>query len=340
VEPEVAARWGDEGPYPYIKAAFGIGTPRVLAEAGEEFDLWRTRVLKAAKARKAGSPTEDMGHLTALLEIIAEAYCRRETVRKSAGSWLGQALVEHSLRPYDGIVALARSIQQSGAVPPSAPLVVGDKLGVEVDPNWDASNAETPVRTAAAFAEALAPMLRNSREVIVWDRNFNPEKPRWQRMIRHLCAATQSTARLRSVTFELHCGVAKRNKSSDDEVSPGQFLDGPRGRSGCKGLHGEIPKDMKVSFCRWKQKPGGEWLHDRYVLTDIGGIITGSTDDSEDAISSLGPDGETAATHNVNLMTADQWRLRRRQILGPGRAFERADGPFEVTGTRALTPER
>ena len=36
-----------------------------------------------------------------------------------------------------------------------------------------------------------------------------------------------------------------------------------------------IPRGFKLTVRRWKERPRGERLHNRYILTDIGGVLFG-----------------------------------------------------------------
>ena len=33
-----------------------------------------------------------------------------------------------------------------------------------------------------------------------------------------------------------------------------------------------IPKGLKVTVFQWKERPNGQKLHNRYILTDLGGV--------------------------------------------------------------------
>lgn len=56
-------------------------------------------------------------------------------------------------------------------------------------------------------------------------------------------------------------------------------------------LSGAIPPGFTIELCEWEQIPGGEDLHDRFFLTDVGGVIIGAgfaaTGDAETVTFSL-----------------------------------------------------
>jgi hypothetical protein len=78
---------------------------------------------------------------------------------------------------------------------------------------------------------------------------------------------------------------------------------------------------------RLGQKTGGEKLHNRYILTDLGGVAFGVGLDE-------GDDGET---DDLTLMDRALYELRWSQYDGdPPPGFEQEETPVEVEGTRRL----
>lgn len=82
---------------------------------------------------------------------------------------------------------------------------------------------------------------------------------------------------------------------------------------------------MTVLLKRWRQNQSGEQLHDRYILTNIGGVefSKGLDDDGND------PVGDRV---KVTLLDRDSYNLLWAQYAGPNPAFELAEEPIEVVG--------
>jgi hypothetical protein len=84
-----------------------------------------------------------------------------------------------------------------------------------------------------------------------------------------------------------------------------------------------IPKGTSIVVQRWIQQPGGEKLHERFVLTDIGGVKVGPGLD----------DGDLGENFEVMLLERDlfikQWN---DYIANP--AFDPAEDPFAIMGTK------
>jgi hypothetical protein len=88
-----------------------------------------------------------------------------------------------------------------------------------------------------------------------------------------------------------------------------------------------VPEGIQVHIVRWREKDAGEKLHNRYILTDIGGVSFGvGLDDSAD--------GET---DEVTLLEDKTYRFRRAQYMSPEPAFELVD-ELVIEGKRRLQP--
>jgi len=81
---------------------------------------------------------------------------------------------------------------------------------------------------------------------------------------------------------------------------------------------------ITLHFRRWAELPGGEKLHNRYLISDIGGVILGVGLDA----------GSPDETDALNLMDLGHFLKRRDQILGAAR-FKLVDEPKPVVGTKA-----
>ena len=163
------------------------------------------------------------------------------------------------------------------------------------------------------MAEVMAPMLKCSSVVIFIDPHFRPDKPRYRRpfnafLERMVCQ--RPGERLKRI--EVHTS-AKDPRTED-------FFQ--------KQLHKCVPKGVKILVRRLKQKRDGEKLHNRYILTDLGGVTFGIGLD----------DGEVGETDDIMLMDRDQYDLRWSQYGGdPPTEFEQEGDSIEVEGTRSLS---
>jgi hypothetical protein len=89
-----------------------------------------------------------------------------------------------------------------------------------------------------------------------------------------------------------------------------------------------LPTGICVEFSRWRQRTGGEKLHNRYILTDLGGVSLGVGLDA----------GEAGETDDLLLLPRAQYENRWSQYVSNNGAFERVYTPAAVRGTRDCDP--
>ena len=88
-----------------------------------------------------------------------------------------------------------------------------------------------------------------------------------------------------------------------------------------------FPGGTHVLVRRLSEKPRGEKLHNRYILTDLGGVSFGIGLD----------DGDEGATDDVTLLDRDPYVVRWSQYGGiPPAGFEQGERPVEIVGTRRV----
>ena len=76
-----------------------------------------------------------------------------------------------------------------------------------------------------------------------------------------------------------------------------------------------LPNGTEIKFFQWKERDGGERLHDRFILTDRGGMQ-----------SSFGWDtGEQGQTTEISLMDEDAYLHRWKQ-------YQRETAAFDLVG--------
>ena len=84
-----------------------------------------------------------------------------------------------------------------------------------------------------------------------------------------------------------------------------------------------IPAGLSVTLFQWQERPGGQKLHNRYILTDLGGV---SFHHGLDA----GADGET---DDITRLDREQYLIHCKQYDIKCPAFDHAADPLEIIGT-------
>ena len=300
LEPELVASWGRLAEFRVFHDKFGLGTPRVMLEL-PSFSKWKRAVYTAATALEISQ--EDLKRIEELFRLLGECKCSRADRGYHGRSWLERAEHEYDRKSFAAILATANP-RGHGAV------LVDDQL-VPTEPRWEFARSATISRTPEALAAALSPMLINCRDLHLVDPHFGPEKVRYQRVLEALMSVLAENETVPEVV-RVHC------LESLEKPSLAFF------EQGARSMAERLPIGIKVEFVRLRQRDGGDILHDRYVLTDLGGVSV-----------SVGLDaGEEGETTDLFLLSQDQYARRWSQYVDNNGTFERADAPAAVTGSR------
>ena len=167
------------------------------------------------------------------------------------------------------------------------------------------------------MAEAVAPLLRCSSQVVFVDPYFGPEKARYRRPFEAFLQAMilQRPGRMPKL-IEVHTAAADCPRTE-------KYV-----REECdRSLPRCVPENVRVLVRRLRQKQAGERLHNRYILSDLGGVSFGYGLD----------EGNEGETDDITLMEREQYEARWSQYSGdPPAAFEQEGTPVVVVGTRRL----
>jgi hypothetical protein len=297
LEPELVATWGNKADYRYFFDKFGLGQPRMMVEF-PKLKNWRRQVLQAA----TGIDGQELQKVTAMIGILTEQMISRIPHAEYDGvcSWLENAEHEHSANPFHLI--LAKDNPRGLAA-----IIRGASLGDQPEPRWEVGRNQVVSRKATDMSNVVTAMLRNSSMVIFVDPHFGPENIRHRRPL------------------EAFLSVLKENRGcpiSNIEVLTSTNATFDFFRNACEQrLPRIIPAGMNVNFIKLAEHSNGEQLHNRYIMTDIGGVTFNIGLD----------DGDDGQTDDVALMDRKQYELRWTQYSGTSPAFVRT-GEVRVIG--------
>lgn len=294
LEPEMVATWGDRLNHRFFIREFGSGQGRLVSRYPKK---WARKVWDAF----AGSSEMDRKRLEELLVRLQETMIKRKDfVWDDAQPWLNNAMREHTRHPFRAI--LARNNHEA-----SPEILCEDGLASTPCPGWDSPHGIVVKRNAPEMAAAVKQMLACCRWVKFVDPHLSPGRPDYCASLR---VFLQVLAGGRPVgppeSIEIHTGL--HNGTAD-------FL-----RDAFQKL---IPKGLQVTSYQWQEHPGGQRLHNRYILTDLGGVSFLHGLDT-------GADGET---DDLARLDVDQYLFRIRQYDPAAPAFDQAADPLTITGT-------
>jgi len=149
-------------------------------------------------------------------------------------------------------------------------------------------------------------MLTNCNALHLVDPHFGPENSRHRAVLQALMEVLARHA-LAPEIVRVHCEAKSELAFFEREAAK---------------MASRLPGGCVIEFVRWRQRSGGEKLHNRYVLTDLGGIAMGVGLDA----------GEAGETDDLLLLPRTQYQLRWSQYASEDGAFERIDAPATVRG--------
>lgn len=315
LDPEIVCTWIDRITCSFFMDQFGIEKGRLVSRYPK---CWKKLVWMSYQEAKNQGPHTDKeeakiqgekNRLIELLQRLSEPMIKRHGREWNKNkSWLGNTKYEHSRFKFHGILT---KDNQGGELP----TLTSSDIHDNPPSHWIVERGVTVKRKAEDMANVVSAMLTNCRIAIFVDPYFSATKPRYKNTLSaFLKKISNSNGDLSKVSVEVHC-------SSDIAQAP----ESDHFESEClRVLPKCIPKDLSVTVKRWKQKPGGEKLHNRYILTDIGGVEFGAGLDE-------GGEGET---DDVTLLDKGQYNIRWSQYTDGSPAFDLSQEPFKIEGGR------
>jgi hypothetical protein len=301
LEPETVASWYEQKLFGLFVQQFGFDAGRVVARYPKK---WRKLVWEAFEAAFGAAATEkDKTRMAELLkQLTSPEIVRPGHIWDPANDWLSNAETEHARKPFHAIVASKNP--RSNAI-----AICLDDILSGTPTTWHNSNSTTVLRTAEAMANCIAPMLRCAKKILFIDPHFRASKTKFCNPLAHFLS--EISLGDPTIVVEFHTG-----HTTDDAPNWDYF------RKECEDhLPSIIPIGLTLTIRRWKNRDGGERLHNRYILTDIGGVQFGVGLD----------EGDRGTSDDVTRLSADTYRRRMEDYSGPAYAFD-VDGKISVKG--------
>lgn len=259
---------------------FGADKGRLISRLPTK---WEKKVIQAAK--EAGVPDVRMSSIIERLSQSKHKVVDFHRAYDHKVDWIGNALREHGTRPFKAIICDAGKAACAEAMEP-------DDCS-DAHPLLRAATSCDVTKTADQIAVFLHTLTAVSKHVDIVDPYFDlrPAKGKY------LATLISLLARLAGAPGQTK--AIKIHFRDHGTRPPAAIL----ARDGSAQLKGLLPSGYSIEFYAWSEKLGGEDFHDRYILTELGGIMIGS------GLSSDGPE-ESAAFHLLNFEHAQGLRSR------------------------------
>ena len=302
LEPELVASWHDRMQFRFFVDQFGLGTGRVVSRYPSK---WRKVVWESFQSAFGSTAGEvERKRIEELLARLTATKVRRTgCVWENGSSWLVNAEVEHTRRPFYSILARDNPRKKPD-------VMCADDVLDGTPTGWHAPSSVIVDRTAAAMATSIEKMLLCATRIMFVDPHFRASRATFRNPLTEFLRSIR--VEIPKVGLELHTG------HSGDAAPSWKYF-----RKECEDyLPKIVPTGLTLIVKRWNNRGGGERLHNRYILTDIGGVQFGVGLDE-------GPPG---STDDISLLSAESFRQRLEEYSGPAHAFE-LEGQINIEGS-------
>lgn len=206
--------------------------------------------------------------MTALMEFMRQGPNRG--VKRTNRPWMEQALEVHRVEPFHAILSNDKVAGCDAVITPS---VIGDLRNIK----WYLPTIDVASKTSDSLANHLTPLLRLASHIVLIDPYFDPDDPAYRGVIKALLKkALSSRAPGRSwPSLTIMSGIDHRQKGKESrtESPEQQWLRASKNRCELAREHLPrfVPKGMEITFQCIAPFADGDEVHNRYLLTDIGG---------------------------------------------------------------------
>lgn len=297
LEPEMVAKWGEAKNYRFFITAFGLGQGRVLSRYPKN---WLRKVWTVFESE---SELEKKRLEELLFRFKENMVKRKEYVWEEArDGWMDNALVEHDRHPFRAILSVKNPNKLTQ-------VICEDNIGIVPCDMWDVPHGITVQRTAEEMASAIEMMLSRCRWVKFIDPYIAKDKSRHKKTLSaflQILASANPVGHPQEIEFH-----------TSGEGATSEHLRGVWEKI--------IPTGLTVTLYQWQEKPGGQKLHNRYILTDLGGVSFQHGLDT-------GAEGET---DDITRLDREQYELRCKQYDRASSVFDAAEEPSIINGTKS-----
>lgn len=215
---------------------------------------WVRQVFEAAAAQgRQGTRVEEC-----VRRLKPGLVVRRDRAQAQREGWLDQVRALHEVRAFDLIVTREANDTRRSEVP-------AGELDTSAE-YWRVGEG-VALRDPASIARELGLLLRCAREVRFVDPYLLPGDRQYKDLLQALLQlAADKTYRQGCPVVEIHTKLKKRD---------GETYSHLREEYEAKLLP-LVPRGIEVKVVIWCERDGGQQFHNRYVLTDRGGVSFGS----------------------------------------------------------------
>ncbi len=297
IEPDLAVAWArNQSEFEYYYEKFGLGQSKIMSEF-PKFKNWRKQFTQAA----AGTQDFELQRITALFNLFVERRVIREGFTYDGTiSWLENAEAENDRCPFKAILSTENPRKHKSVL---------SQASIKSSNLWKTEEQDYCPRMSENMAQLVLPILSNCSRLYLIDPHFGPENPRHRRPIEAFLKfmAHNRFGKPLPDCIEIHTSDKAAFKFFKDTCQ--------------EKLPALIPSGYRVKLKRWIVRSGGEKFHQRFILSDIGGV---EVDPGLD-------DGNESESFKVILLKRKMFEKHWQDFIAAP-AFDLAEAPLEIFG--------
>ncbi|MCF8070664.1 MAG: hypothetical protein K9L30_18945 [Desulfobacterales bacterium] len=253
IEPELLVEWAqNQIVASYINDNFGLGKPRLMSE------FPKLKKIRKQYLEYTNQPENDdhaKKRLAELFSCLTEKTIKRQNYYYDGQkSWLENAELEDAQKmPFRAIISQKNPRQKSK-------ILLNEAIGGWPAKYWDADDSIRVKKQAQSIIELITPLLYSCNKIYWIDPYFRLQKniSLFRLILKTLLSHNKD---LSKQTFEIHFSID--NLGATQKHIEKQFR---------KKIEPILPEKLVLNIKGWSRLPGKEKYHDRFLLTDIGGI--------------------------------------------------------------------
>lgn len=295
IDPQLILNWAQSTrDYREFIHAFGIGQPRVLG-GFPKFKNWKRLVLRSIPSTFSETAS------SRAIELV---------------SAIGDSMVQRNMNEYDGTKDWDNNIKAETSKAAFDRIFVLSKSNSSIESAFEQKDIynnpgqhwEFPLqvlvnRTADDMANAVANMLRLANHIIFIDPHIKISPDKLRPITAYIEKSLKDRVSNNKPLVEIMCDINSNRSPTANALF-----------RGISDYIGENIDKIELSIKQLEELPSGEKLHNRYILTDIGGVSFGVGLDEQDE----------AHTDEVTLLSKEAYMLRWGQYV-EGNGFSLVD---------------
>lgn len=249
VEPEaMGSSWEN---FRYLIEKFGFSRGRLISRFPNK---WEKKVVQAAKS--AGMSELKLASLVDRLNRAKQdKFLGLVRAYDPNSDWLENAIKQNEQLPFHAVITSKKTAHDF--------VVAIDELDEDQVPLLCNRNCQIS-QTGNGISAALSSLLVSARVMLFIDPYFDISNRRYKEILRS-CLAVIASSKNQGIQCEVHFGDMDGNISTE-------IIE----REAKNWLKNVIPKGISIKFFAWKRKKNGADFHDRFFLTDLGGVQLGT----------------------------------------------------------------